>query len=68
MSIVVHKTKNNEGSAAASIRSWEAYSKAFVENVSKLNGLSIKVIGNSFIISNEIRINIKNVFSFKIGK
>ena len=48
--------KNNEGTAAASNKSSEAEIHAVVAKVSKLNGLKIKVIGNSLIISNEIKI------------
>ena len=48
--------KNNEGTAAASNKSSEAEIYAVVAKVSKLKGLKIKVIGNSLIISNEIRI------------
>ena len=50
--------KNKEGNAAASNRSCEAYIYAWVAKVSKLNGLKINVIGNSFIISSEIKIEI----------
>ena len=50
------KIKNNEGTAAASNKSSEAEIYAVVAKVSKLNGLKIKVIGNSLIISNEIKI------------
>ena len=48
--------KNNDGTAAASNKSSEAEIYAVVAKVSKLKGLKIKVIGNSLIISNEIRI------------
>ena len=48
--------KNNEGTAAASNKSSEAEIYAVVAKVSKLKGLKIKVMGNSLIISNEIRI------------
>ena len=48
--------KNNEGTAAASNKSSEAEIYAVVANVSKLKGLRIRVIGNSLIISNEIKI------------
>ena len=48
--------KNNEGTAAASSKSSEAEIYAVVAKVSKLKGLKIKVIGNSLIISNEIKI------------
>ena len=47
--------KNNEGTAAASNKSSEAEIYAVVAKVSKLKGLRIKVIGNSLIISNEIK-------------
>ena len=53
--------------AAASIRSFDAKLKALVEKVSKLNGLSISVIGNSLKISMEIRINAKIKFFFNSG-
>ena len=48
--------KNNEGAAAASNKSSDADIYAVVAKVSKLKGLKIKVMGNSLIISNEIRI------------
>ena len=48
--------KNNEGTAAASNKSSEAEIYAVVAKVSKLKGLKIKVIGNSLIISSEIKI------------
>ena len=50
------KIKNNEGAAAASNRSSDAEIYAVVAKVSKLNGLKINVIGNSLIISKEIKI------------
>ena len=53
--------KNKEGSAAASNKSWAAYAYALVAKVSKLNGLNIKVIGNSFIISTAIKIPIRKM-------
>ena len=40
---------------------------AVVANVSKLNGLSIKVIGNSLIISIDIKILIKNILYLRYG-
>ena len=49
--IVAQKTRNKDGTDAASIRSCEAKSYALVEKVLKLKGLSIRVIGSSFIIS-----------------
>ena len=53
--------KNNEGRAAASSKSWDAQEQAFVANVSKLNGLRIKVSGNSFNKSiNSIRKDANN--------
>ena len=55
--------KNKEGTAAASNKSSEAEIYAVVAKVSKLKGLNIKVIGNSLIISNEIKI-IMNYFNF----
>ena len=48
--------KNKEGTAAASNKSSEAEIYAVVAKVSKLKGLKINVIGNSLIISNEIKI------------
>ena len=50
------KIKNNEGAAAASNRSSDAEIYAVVAKVSKLKGLKISVIGNSLIISKEIKI------------
>ena len=50
------KIKNNEGAAAASKRSSDAEIYAVVAKVSKLKGLKINVIGNSLIISKEIKI------------
>ena len=50
------KIKNNEGAAAASNRSSDAEIYAVVAKVSKLKGLKINVIGNSLIISREIKI------------
>ena len=49
------KIKNSEGTAAASNKSSEAEIYAVVANVSKLNGLKIKVIGSSLIISKDIK-------------
>ena len=48
--------RNNEGTAAASNKSSEAEIYAVVAKVSKLKGLKINVIGNSLIISKEIKI------------
>ena len=45
-----------DGAAAASNKSSDAYIYAVVANVSKLNGLRIKVIGSSLTISREIKI------------
>ena len=59
--------KNNDGTAAASNKSSEAEIYAVVANVSKLKGLKIKVIGNSLIISNEIRIIINRREFLKKG-
>ena len=56
MNIVAIKIKNNEGTAAASNKSSDADIYAVVAKVSKLNGLKIRVIGNSLIISKEISI------------
>ena len=57
--------KNKEGTAAASNKSSEAEIYAVVAKVSKLKGLKIIVIGNSLIISNEIKTIIKIIFVFK---
>ena len=59
--------KNNEGTAAASNKSSEAEIYAVVAKVSKLKGLKIKVIGNSLIISNEIKIIINKREFLKKG-
>ena len=61
------KIKNNEGTAAASNKSSEAEIYAAVAKVSKLNGLKIKVIGNSLIISSEIKIIINKREFLKKG-
>ena len=62
-----HNIIKSDGIAAASIKSFEAKLKALVEKVSKLNGLRIKVIGSSLIISIEIKINAKTKFFFNKG-
>ena len=67
MNNVAIKIKNNAGTAAASSKSSEADIYAVVANVSKLNGLKIKVIGNSLIISKEISINTNNKEFLKKG-
>ena len=59
--------KNNEGTAAASNKSSEAEIYAVVAKVSKLKGLSIKVIGSSLTISNAINININQSEFLKNG-
>ena len=59
--------KNKEGTAAASNKSSEAEMYAVVAKVSKLKGLKINVIGNSLIISNEIKIIINNKEFLKKG-
>ena len=56
------------GAAAASNKSCEAYVYAVVAKVSKLNGLIIKVIGSSFIISIKSKIITKKTEFFKNGK
>ena len=61
------KIKNNDGTAAASNRSSDADIYAVVAKVSKLKGLKIKVIGNSLIISNEIKITINKREFLKKG-
>ena len=48
--------KHKDGTAAASNKSSDAEIYAVVAKVSKLKGLKISVIGNSLIISNEIKI------------
>ena len=60
INILAIKIKNKDGAAAASNKSSDAYIKAVVANVSKLNGLKINVIGNSRIISNDIKITTNN--------
>ena len=59
--------KNNEGTAAASNKSSEAEIYAVVAKVSKLKGLKINVMGNSLIISNEIKIIINKREFLKKG-
>ena len=59
--------KNKEGTAAASNKSSEAEIYAVVAKVSKLKGLKINVIGSSLIISNEIKIIMKNKEFLKKG-
>ena len=61
MKIEAINIKNKEGTAAASSRSSDAEIYAVVAKVSKLNGLKIKVIGSSLIISKEINIDRKSV-------
>tara|TARA_B100000035_G_C20937334_1_gene525810 strand:- start:51 stop:257 length:207 start_codon:yes stop_codon:yes gene_type:complete len=61
------RIKNKEGTAAASNKSSDAEIYAVVANVSKLKGLKIRVIGNSLIISREIRININKREFLKKG-
>ena len=61
------KIKNNEGTAAASNKSSDAEIYAVVAKVSKLKGLKISVIGNSLIISNEIKIIINKREFLKKG-
>ena len=65
INVLAINIKNNDGTAAASKRSWDAKIYAVVANVSKLNGLNIKVIGNSFITSIVINIPIRNTEFFK---
>ena len=59
--------KNKEGTAAASNKSSEAEIYAVVAKVSKLKGLKINVMGNSLIISNEIKIIINKREFLKKG-
>ena len=61
------KIKNNDGTAAASNKSSEADIYAVVAKVSKLNGLNIRVIGNSLIISSEIKMAINKSEFLKNG-
>ena len=61
------KIKNNDGTAAASNKSSDADIYAVVAKVSKLKGLKINVIGNSLIISKEIKIIINNKEFLKKG-
>ena len=61
------KIKNNDGTAAASNKSSEADIYAVVAKVSKLNGLSIKVIGSSLTISRETKIPTNNKEFLKNG-
>ena len=65
INVLAINIKNNDGTAAASKRSWDANIYAVVAKVSKLNGLNINVIGNSFITSIVINIPIKNTEFFK---
>ena len=53
--MLAHIIRHKDGKAAASNKSCAAYEYAFVANVSKLNGLNIKVIGSSLIISKAIK-------------
>ena len=57
--------KNKEGTAAASNKSSEAEIYAVVAKVSKLKGLKINVIGNSLIISRDIRIPTNKIELFR---
>ena len=59
--------KNKEGTAATSNKSSEADIYAVVAKVSKLKGLKINVMGNSLIISKEIKIIINNKEFLKNG-
>ena len=59
--------KNKEGTAATSNKSSEAEIYAVVAKVSKLKGLKINVMGNSLIISKEIKIIINNKEFLKKG-
>ena len=61
------KIKKSDGTAAASSRSSEADIYAVVANVSKLNGLKIRVIGNSLTISIEINMATNNSEFLKRG-
>ena len=67
MKIAAIKIKKREGTAAASNKSSEADIYAVVANVSKLNGLKIRVIGNSLTISIEINIATNNSEFLKRG-
>ena len=57
---VAIKIKNKDGTAAASSKSSDAEIYAVVAKVSKLKGLNINVIGNSLIISKEIKMQTNN--------
>ena len=65
INVLAINIKNNDGTAAASKRSCDANIYAVVAKVSKLNGLNINVIGNSFITSIVINIPIRNTEFFK---
>ena len=67
MKIAAIKIKKREGTAAASSKSSEADIYAVVANVSKLNGLKIRVIGNSLTISIEINMATNNNEFLKSG-
>ena len=67
MKKVAIKIRNSEGTAAASSKSSDAETYAVVANVSKLKGLNIIVIGNSFIISNDISTIIKIILFLRYG-
>ena len=67
MNIDAIKIKNNDGTAAASNKSSDAEIYAVVAKVSKLNGLKIRVIGNSLTISIEINIATNNNEFLKRG-
>ena len=59
--------KNNDGAAAASNKSSDAYIYAVVAKVSKLNGLKIKVMGSSLIISKDINMPTRKTEFLKKG-
>tara|TARA_B100001989_G_C24093200_1_gene248074 strand:- start:3 stop:209 length:207 start_codon:yes stop_codon:yes gene_type:complete len=67
MNIDAIRIKNNDGTAAASNKSSDAEIYAVVAKVSKLKGLKIRVIGNSLIISKEIKITINKSEFLKKG-
>ena len=68
MKIAAIKIKKSDGTAAASNKSSEADIYAVVANVSKLNGLKIRVIGNSLTISIETNIATNKSEFLKSGK
>ena len=62
------RISTKDGAAAASSKSCDANIKAVVAYVSKLKGLIIRVIGNSFITSIAIINPINKIEFLKYGK